>query len=137
MVEYTRSSYGVRRGTEAASLDQVAWQVTGSLLLTGERASFRGILPRRPFDPTRGQWGAFEVALRTTELAVDDDAFPVFADPNTQVRRATSTGAAFNWYLNRGVRLQVNYLVTRYAGGALVGNRESEHAVMTRLQHSF
>ena len=137
MVEYTRSSYGVRRGTESASLDQVAWQVTGSWLLTGERASYRGILPRRPFDPTRGQWGAFEVALRATELAVDDDAFPVFADPNTQVRRATSAGAAFNWYLNRGVRLQVNYLVTRYAGGALIGNREPEHAVMTRLQHSF
>ena len=58
MVEYTRSNYGVRRGVEAAALSQSAWQVTSTLLLTGERASYRGILPRRPFDPARGQWGA-------------------------------------------------------------------------------
>jgi len=137
MVEYTRSSYVVRRGTASADLAQAAWQVTSTLLLTGERASYSGIRPRRAFDPARGQWGALELAVRATGLTIDDDAFPVFADSATQVRKETSTGAAVNWYLNRGVRLQVNYLITRYVGGAASGNREPERVLMTRLQHSF
>jgi phosphate-selective porin OprO/OprP len=44
---------------------------------------------------------------------------------------------AFNWYLNRGVRLMVNYSVTRFRGGAAGGNREPERALQTRIQHSF
>ena len=137
MVEYTRSRYGVRRGTAVAALEQSAWQATGMWVLTGERHSYRGVMPARPFDPPRGQWGALELALRASVLDIDDEAFPLYADPASQVRRASTTGAALNWYLNRGVRLQLNYLTTRYAGGSPSGDREAERVLMTRLQHSF
>jgi phosphate-selective porin OprO/OprP len=137
MWEYVRSSQVVRRGATLARLDNHAWQQTATFVLTGERASFRGVTAARPFDPVRGRWGALELAGRVSQLTLDRDAFPLFADPATQVRDARTWGAGANWYLSRGVRLMVDYDETRYRGGAATGDRERERSVQTRVQTSF
>jgi phosphate-selective porin OprO and OprP len=135
--EYTRSSQVVRREATVGDLDHAAWNITSSFVLTGEHPSYRGLTPAHPFDPQLKQWGAFELGARWSGIHIDPATFPVFADPATQVRRAESRGVALNWYMHRGVRLQLNYTVTRYRGGALEGDREAEHALQTRIQHSF
>ena len=136
--EYTKVGQVVRRGTMTSpTLEHAAFNVTSSVALTGEHPSYRGLTPAKPFDPQRRQWGAFEVGLRYNVFTIDPASFPVFADPTTQPRRAESHGVALNWYLNRGVRFMVNYSVTSYRGGAITGNRESERALQTRIQHSF
>jgi phosphate-selective porin OprO and OprP len=135
--EYTRIGQLVRQGTTAQRLEHSAFNVTSSVSLTGEHPTYRGLTPNKPFDPQRHQWGAFELGFRYNRFSIDPDAFPIFADTSVQPQRADSRGVAFNWYLNRGVRLMVNYSVTRFRGGAAGGNREPERALQTRIQHSF
>ncbi|MGQ0641419.1 MAG: OprO/OprP family phosphate-selective porin [Gemmatimonadaceae bacterium] len=135
--EYTRIGQVVRRDTALRQVDHAALNITTSIVLTGEHPSYRGLTPARPFDMQRKQWGAFEIGLRYNTFTIDRDAFPVFADPNTQPRRGDSRGVALNWYLNRGVRFTVNYSVTQYRDGSPLGNREPERAIQTRIQHSF
>ena len=137
LLEYTRVGQFVRQGTTAQRLEHSALNVTSSITLTGEHPTYRGLVPRKLFDPARRQWGAFELGLRYNRFRIDRNAFPVFADSSAQPNRADSRGVAFNWYLNRGVRLMVNYSVTRFRGGAAGGNREPERALQTRFQHSF
>jgi len=115
-----------------------AWQVTGSFVLTGEDATFRGVTPKRPFSLKDGTWGAFEVVARYTELRVDPDAFPTFANPNNSAEEARDWGVGLNWYLNRNVRLYFNYDHTTFDGGAAGGkNRQTEHFLVSRAQVRF
>ena len=115
-----------------------AWQLTGSFVLTGEDATFRGVTPKKPFSLKDGTWGAFELVGRYTELRVDPNAFPVFADPNKSAQQARDWGVGLNWYLNTNVRFYFNYDQTTFDGGAAGGkNRETEHALITRAQLRF
>ena len=135
--EYTTSKQEVRRNGAGTTLTHTAWQTEGNWILTGEAASFRGITPRKPFDPTKGQWGAFELGARVGGLDLDDATFPTFADSTRSIDKAQSVGLAFNWYVVRGVRIQMNYEQTGFTGGAATGNRPDEKAFLTRFQFSF
>ncbi|HEX2723249.1 MAG TPA: porin [Gemmatimonadaceae bacterium] len=137
MAEYARSSQVVRRAATSATLSHNAWQLAGSWTLTGEKASYRGVVPANAFDPSAARWGAFELVARVGGLRIDRDAFPVFADPLKQISRETSWGTGLNWYLARSIRLLVDVDVTTFRGGSAEGNRPSEKVLMTRLQHGF
>lgn len=137
LAEYVRSSHLVRRGTTGGRLHHDAWQVAGAVVLTREASSCRGIVPKRPFDLSTHSWGAFEIGGRFGALTIDADAFPLFADPGLQVREVDSWGVAFNWYLARGVRVQLDYEQTGFDGGAAVGHRADERVAIMRVQHAF
>ncbi len=137
MAEYARSSQAVRRGASGATLTHKAWQVVTTYTLTGEKASYRGVVPAKVFDPTAGQWGAFELAGRIGALTIDPRTFPLYADALKQVRREVSWGLGVNWYLARSIRLLVDVDVTQFRGGAEGGDRSNERVFMTRLQHGF
>src|SRR6266487_2550509 len=78
--EYVISSQQVQTNTlTTAALDNTAWQITGSWVLTGEDASYKGVVPAKRFDPSAGHWGAFQLVARYAHLAIDRDAFPQFA----------------------------------------------------------
>lgn len=94
--EYVKSYQRVQRGSTHATLDNDAWQVAVSYVLTGENASYRSVSPARPFDLTKGTWGALELAARYGELNVDKKAFPFFADPTRAARVAESWGLGLN-----------------------------------------
>lgn len=136
--EYVQSRQRVALGGDAADLTHSAWEVTGSLALTGERASYRGIAaPRRPFNPGAGQWGAFELIARVHQLSIDPDAFPVFAQPTASAQRATAWAAGANWYLHRGIRVMLAYertTTTAPEGGV---ERPAEQTLLTRFQVAF
>lgn len=59
------------------------------------------------------------------------------ADPAKSAGRARSWGAGVNWHLNRSVKLALDYERTKFKGGAAGGDRESEGAVLSRLQLAF
>lgn len=135
--EFTVSSQEVRRVSETARLTHEAWQASAGYFLTGEQAGFRGPTPRKPFDLKEGTFGAFEIAARYGELDVDDDAFPIFADPASAATKARGLGLGMNWHLNRQIKVVVSYEHTTFEGGGLDGDRPSEDFVVTRFQHSF
>ncbi|MBB5207360.1 OprO/OprP family phosphate-selective porin [Chiayiivirga flava] len=126
-------------GGTRAELANSAWQLAGSWVLTGEDASFRGVVkPDNPFGFGDGGWGAFEVAARYGELDIDTAAFPVFADPATAAARAASWGLGLNWYPSSNLKLVLNHTRTRFDGGAADGaDRDDEKTVFTRVQVAF
>lgn len=135
--EYVKSYQRVQRGRSAATLENDAWQIAVSYVLTGENASYRSVSPAQSFDLTKGTWGALEVAARYGALTVDKEAFPVFADPTRAARVAESWGLGLNWYLHRNVKFQLNYEQTDFTGGGPQGERPKERAILSRFQVAF
>jgi phosphate-selective porin OprO/OprP len=135
--EYVRSSQAVRKGHTRAQLDHRASQVALTYVVTGEEASYRGVVPKTYFNPRARTWGAFEIATRYSELSVDRNSFPLFADPATSARKAQAWAGGLNWYFNRNVKVVLNYEQTFFKGGAAVGSRPTEKAVLTRFQLAY
>lgn len=135
--EYALSRQDVVVAGTTARLEHHAWQASGSYFLTGEKAGFRTPSPRQPFDLKAGTFGALELAARYGEIDIDQDAFPIFADPASSASKAKGVGLGVNWYLNKAIKVLVNYEHTTFAGGAATGDRPAEDFVVTRFQHSF
>ncbi len=144
--EFVQSRAGVRLTAtgETATLSQRAWQLAGGCVLTGENASYRGVVPRSDFAPADGTWGACEVTARFSRLDLDDDTFPRFADPAASVVGATSVGVGINWYLTKTLRATLDYFHTDFdrapATPATLTNpaiRQDEDALISRVQVSF
>lgn len=138
LAEDVRSTQEVRRGTTGAKLTHQARQLTLSWVLAGGgKASYKGVTPKKVFDPKAKTWGAFELVARGGELELDSDTFPFFANPASSAEKASEIGIGFNWYLSKGVRVLVDYNVTRFEGGAASGDRPEEKALFTRLQLAY
>jgi phosphate-selective porin OprO and OprP len=143
--EYAVVSQDVSRAvgavTNSATLDNKAWQLQFSWLLTGEEQTFRSPNPANPFQVGKPGWGAWEVVARVHELSIDDDAFTggaaSFANPQTSARKAKAAGIGLNWYLNQNVKWQLDYELTRFDGGAVDGDRPDEKAYFTRVGLAF
>jgi phosphate-selective porin OprO/OprP len=138
LAEYVRSTQHVRRATQVGALTSQAWQVSGGWVLTGERESYTSVTPDHPLDGTKtGGLGALELVARYGVLTTDPSAFPTFADPATQPRRARAAGVGLNWRLTRGVVFAADYERTQLDGPDAATARSTEHAVLTRLQLGF
>lgn len=136
--EYVRSTQEVRRLPSPVNrLTNTAWQAAGYYVLTGEDESYKGIVPKRPFEPGKSGWGALEIAARYSELRVDDDAFPTFADSTKSAGKAAAWAGGLNWYLNRNVKVALTYEETKFTRGATVGDREKEKVLLSRVQLSY
>jgi phosphate-selective porin OprO/OprP len=136
--EQVFSSQDIRRGLATAKAHVNSWQLAPSWVLTGESSSYRGVAPRKPFDPVNGEWGAFELTGRYNQLSIDDELFPVFASRNNAADTARGGAVGLNWYINRNVKIVFNYEQARFVGGAAGGeNRRPEHDILSRVQFSF
>lgn len=115
-----------------------AWQLTGNYVLTGELASYKGIAPRANFDLAKRTWGAFEVVSRYDHLDIDDDVFDNgFGNLNTSISEADAWGLGLNWYPHKNVRLSLDYEQSRFEGGAVDGDRQTENVILSRFQLSY
>jgi phosphate-selective porin OprO/OprP len=138
--EYTRSRQRVERGTaNRITAANEAWQVAISYVLTGENASFKGVIPRSNFSLTGEGWGAFELAARYGQLSIDHDVFPFYADPAMSVRGVDQWTIGANWHLNRWLKFVLNYEDNTFDGGAPAGagDRNAERVFLTRLQVNY
>ncbi|MBE7500442.1 MAG: porin [Verrucomicrobiales bacterium] len=151
--EYALTRQGVYNSTtlRAADLEHRAWQVSAQWVLTGEPASFRGIIPRRAFNLHGGGWGAWQLVGRFGQLDIDDTSFQGFANPATSASGTTSWSVGMNWWLNQNLRLLTSFTHSSFEGGGAPANpvdagtlippgtvtRKEENAVMVRMQLSF
>ncbi|GBG15802.1 phosphate-selective porin OprO and OprP [Novimethylophilus kurashikiensis] len=160
--EYVRVSQDVSRNLSGNihrhdTLDNDAWQIVASWLLTGEVAGYTNPLPKRPFDLEKGTGlGAWELVARYSEVNVDDKAFDPFgtgsasttqgrsyADPRAAVRKASAWAGGVNWYLNKNIKLALDYEETSFDGGwtdkagSAYLDRPTEKVLSTRLQVAF
>jgi len=93
--EYISSRQEISRSTNLKKdIDNRAWQLAGYWVITGENASYHGVaVPNRPFAPSDGRWGAFELVTRYSVQTNDDDAFvgsaaTQLASPSQSAREA-------------------------------------------------
>jgi phosphate-selective porin OprO/OprP len=137
--EWIRSEQELVSGATRDDISNEAWQLTASWVLTGEDASYRGVArPAHPFAIDGEGWGAFELVGRYGELDIDDDAFPVFADPSLAPTLARSWAIGLNWYLNPNLKVVFNHVRTDFDGGAAAGaDRPDEEIFFSRVQVAF
>jgi phosphate-selective porin OprO and OprP len=124
----------------SANLQNTGWEVSGGYVLTGEDASYNGVIPLHPFSPFNGRWGALQVVARYDQLDVDRKTFSGFADPGSSARQASAWTVGVNWYLNRDVRVNASYADTTFEGGTgakATVTKQPEQVLFTRLQLSF
>ncbi len=136
--EYAWSSQVARLGSAKSRLTNRAWQAAASYVLTGENASYNGVVPRLVFDPRAGTWGALEVAARYDQLYIDPDTFTqALASASTSARKASAYTVGLNWYLTRAVKFVVDYENTWFSGGNGTGDRLPERVFLARWQLAF
>jgi len=140
MGEYVISSQEVLNKGLTGRIRNEAWQVQGSVLLTGEKNGYTGVHARNAFEPGRGfdHFGALELAFRYSQVRIDGDAFTHFASASTAAQFAGETGIGFNWYLTRYVKLQTDYEHTgfRMAPGSTTP-LHSENLLLSQIQLAF
>lgn len=126
------------RLVDATTLTHRAWQLLGGVVLTGEDASYKGVVkPDHPFTLGGPGWGAFELVARYGRLTIDDDAFPLFADPTKAVAAESGWTVGLNWYLTSNFKLVANYSQTSFDAALGAAPREDEKVFFTRAQFSF
>lgn len=134
--EYIVSRQELLNGSSSGQISNSAWQVVGSLVLTGEDASYRGLKPKSPFQAGGGGWGALELVARIGELKADDEGVEIGAFSATGVESIQNAGAGVNWHLNANVKLALNYNQTSFSNFS-GPDREDEKSIYTRLQLQF
>ncbi|MFB3813365.1 MAG: OprO/OprP family phosphate-selective porin [Terriglobales bacterium] len=145
LAEYVESNQDVaavvsNRVVAPREISNHAWQVAGSWVLTGEKKSYNGLLPRRPLEGgiTKPGFGAWEIAGRYSELNVDPTVFTAnLADSTKSARAARAWTVGLSWYLNKNARISLNYEQAHFQGGAAGGNRPAEKTFGQRLQIVF
>jgi phosphate-selective porin OprO/OprP len=151
MGEYIFSQQGAQRTATTddvttvttADINNQGWFVQMSYVVTGEDASYRGVVPINPFDPYNGRWGALELAARGSAargsvVDIDPKAFALgFATRDEATTRAANWGVGANWYLNRNFKLQLNYEYTRFANFIEFGDTERDHENVLLMQFQF
>jgi phosphate-selective porin OprO/OprP len=136
----TRSCSGVKKADDAhVDFEASAWQATATFLLTGDKASFNGVRPARPFDPSKGQWGALELAARVHKLELARASVDAgLIDPTKSAREISAWAIGLTWSLTRNVKQYADFEHVSFKGGAAGGaNREDENVVFIRTQVSF
>lgn len=111
------------------------WYAQGSWVLTGEsraykasKGAFGGIKPAHAFDPSNGDWGAVELAVRYSHLDLNDNGI------NGGEMNNLTLGA--NWYLNNNMRLMANYIFVDTDNNATTPNDDPQ-IMLIRSQVKF
>ena len=140
--EYINTSVSRRNGKD--DLEFAGWFAQGAWTITGEDRSYQGnkglfdgVKPAKP--TTAGGYGAWELALRLSELDLSDGKKSLVAgkwrnEINGGEQRDLTV--ALNWYLTNALRISANYVkVLDLNGGAYDG--KDLDAVQMRFQLAY
>ena len=127
----------------SADLRNTAWEISAGWVLTGEAASYNGLTPKHPFDPRKGQWGAWQIVARYADLDVDNAAFngvTSFATAGS-ASEAKAWSVGLNWYLNKDIRVNASFSRTTFehdgSAAPTAATAQPENVLFTRLQLGF
>lgn len=134
--EYVRSSGRVATQGTSEEVAYEAVAIAGSVMVTGEAASDRGVKPHRPFNPAARAWGALQLAARYHTLWVDPRAVirDVLVPDSSRTAKAFTVGA--NWYLNHVVQWMAHFERTTFDAAADRG-KPAENVFLVRSQVAF
>jgi phosphate-selective porin OprO/OprP len=134
--EYVRSTQAVTKGAVHQDIANSAWEVTGLVVATGEKATDRGVVQARPFDLAKKQWGALQIGARYAALRVDPQAFSLGLAGAGASQKASAAGVNATWYVSSAVKYVLSYERTVFDDNP-DGPRKPEHAIIFRLQFNL
>lgn len=136
MGEYTISQQNIKMGAMTDKVTHDAFQVQLSWVVFNGNASFRRIKPNNPVTLDNiSAAGAIQLVTRYSELNLDSGAFTSgLFDSRHAARKAQDFGVGINWYLNRNIKLQLDYNQTHFNGGT---DRVDENVLFSRAQIAF
>lgn len=145
MAEYVVSKQRIEGTADAiarANYKANDWYLQASWVLTGEDNTYKSVTPINNFDPLQDRWGAFEIGARVANTDLDQDPIDTKVGKNalaTGTTNAWEYTAGANWYFNKNVKLQFNYVRTDFAGAPKFNGEPKTHedAILTRFQISF
>ncbi len=139
LADYVEEKQEVKLGTAVANLKNRALDISGSWIITGEQASFKGgVKPFHDFNINGSGWGAWELTARYGYTDIDDAAFTGgFASLSSSASKATSTGFGLAWYLSQNLKLLADVDKTKFVRGAATGNRPDENFTSGRVQFRY
>ncbi|HEY3284445.1 MAG TPA: porin [Armatimonadota bacterium] len=138
--EYITSHQSAQKGATRASLSNHGWFAQVSYVLTGEKAGYKSVVPSKPFDLDSHQWGAWELAVRYAVTQIDPKAFALgLSDPSTSAGQAKAWTLGVNWYLNKAVKVQLNWERTDFDRAIKIGSTKPSHEDLfaSRFQVAF
>src|SRR5205823_2262949 len=132
--EYMYSAQRVAKGTTATDVTNHAWEMTGSIFVTGETASYGITRPRNNFDPRNGHWGALQLLARYSELTVDRGVFDAGLAATNASRQAKQFTVAANWYPVSYIKYYFTFERTTFDNTSV---RPAENVILFRAQLGF
>jgi phosphate-selective porin OprO/OprP len=134
--EYMRSAQRVERDDARRIIDNRAWEITASFVLTGESASDRGVRPSAAFDPAHHRVGALQLVARYAAVTVDEAeaAFDAAFAAAGASRSARQWGVGTNWYPSPWIKAAATFERTVFDDRS---TRAPEHVVGLRFQLAF
>jgi len=126
----------IAKSAVTADITHESLLIAGSVIVTGETASDRGVRPAHAFDPAKHTWGALQITGRYHTLTVDPRAasLGLLAAGSSHEARAFTVGA--NWYLNPQIKWVLNFERTVFDGNP-DGPRHAETVLLVRSQLAF
>jgi phosphate-selective porin OprO/OprP len=123
---------------------QGAYVALSYFLFGGERnfksskAAFSRPTITKVFDPSKGTWGAVELAIRYDRLTLSDRFFDHgYVDKTEYSDRAQGGTFGINWYFNDMVRFMFNYNHVEFDDYVADADDDDEDVFMARFQLDF
>ncbi len=109
---YQREERNNIGGTDFEDLITQGFYGIATYVLTGEKkVDNANIVPTHNFNPSTGEWGAFELATRYSYFDLDkaSGTDPVLTDENIAANTVQGVTFALNWYFNKYLKLMADY----------------------------
>jgi phosphate-selective porin OprO/OprP len=133
--EYMRSDQEVARNGVVSDVSNHAMQVSASVMLTGEAATYGSVKPAHNFNPGEHQWGAMQLLARYSTLTVDPVVFEAGLASASANEAAKQLTVAMNWFPNANIKYYATFERTTFDGGAT--HRPAEDVILFRAQVNF
>lgn len=128
--------HDLRKGALGRTAKIDGFALWGTYLLTGEdKPRNKALVPKAPFDPAKGTWGAFELAARYEGFNSDRELLKEGYLTGTDQVDATTLG--LNWYLNRHMRTILDFQQTRFRDSLVLGGQSIRHENTLTLRAQF
>jgi phosphate-selective porin OprO and OprP len=138
--ELLRVEQDVSGAAGSTNAQSSGWTAALTWVLTGEERTRRGVTPARPVFGPAGGAGAWQLALRYSELSLDDDleTFGLVAS-GAHPGSVSSTDVGLNWYLSSVARVKLHWVLSRYERELTLGGnpRSGEQALFAQFQMAF
>jgi phosphate-selective porin len=120
--------------------DTTGWYVAASWVLTGEQKSFRGVNPSHPLGGPSSGRGAWQLALRYSDLDLDEALVEGGLVTASSFPESVGTwDVGLNWYTTAHTKVMLHFLHTDYEQDIVIqgDSRGSESAVLLQFQMHF